>query len=74
MIKVRVIPAQGIRIPDNAMPKGSSSEKVMLPPEGKVVEETIYWLKRERDGDVRIERTSESTPVSAGAKSVKAGE
>jgi hypothetical protein len=72
MSKIFVIPSPGIRIPDPATPKGAKSSVAMIPPEGKFVDSSPFWTRREREGDVAI--TSGPANVSAGAKSAKAGE
>lgn len=48
--RIHVVPAKGLRVldPVNRQP---------LPPEGKEVERSTYWLRRERDGDVTIAAT-----------------
>jgi Protein of unknown function (DUF2635) len=75
MSKIYVIPSPGIRVPDPSVPKGTPSRQAMIPPEGKLVDESTYWIRREREGDVKITAApSDSKTLSAGAKSVKAGE
>jgi hypothetical protein len=75
MSKIFVIPSPGIRIPDPSTPKGSKSVAAMIPPEGKLVDSSTYWIRREREGDVAIATApSDSKTISAGVKSAKAGE
>jgi Protein of unknown function (DUF2635) len=74
MSKIFVIPSPGIRIPDPATPKGAKSAAAMIPPEGKLVEASTYWTRREREGDVTITDPSNSKTISAGVKNAKAGE
>jgi len=75
MSKIFVIPAPGIRVPDPTTPKGAKSAVAMIPPEGKLVDESTYWIRREREGDVKITAApSDSKTISAGVKSAKAGE
>ena len=49
MEKIYVVPAKGLRVLDPARKPPSP-----LPPEGKEVERTTYWLRREREGDVTV--------------------
>lgn len=46
---VKVIPAEGLVVRDDRT-------GTIVPAEGKLVEESIYWLRRERAGDVTIEQ------------------
>lgn len=48
---VHLTPAKGLRVIDPATGEP-------LPPEGKVVEWTTHWARREKDGDVEITKTS----------------
>lgn len=45
MDKIHVVPAQGLKVVDPATNEA-------LPPEGKEVEHTTYWIRRLNDGDV----------------------
>lgn len=47
-----VIPAAGMKVPDPAHPKRSPA--YLLPPEGREVEDSLYWTRRVRDGDVSV--------------------
>lgn len=44
-MKMYVIPKSGFKIPDPSL-------NDHLPPEGRNVEKTTYWIRRLRDGDV----------------------
>ncbi len=44
-MKMYVIPKSGFKIPDPSL-------NDHLPPEGRNVEKTTYWVRRLRDGDV----------------------
>lgn len=67
MSKIYVIPKQGMMVPDPNVRSRKSSD-VRLPAEGKEVDDSTYWQRRLRDGDVTI-----GTKPKA-AKSAKAGE
>jgi hypothetical protein len=60
MAQIYVIPAEGLLVPDPAAI--GSSEQVRLPAEGKLVEDTNYWQRRLRHGDVTI-RAAAPEPV-----------
>jgi hypothetical protein len=47
-----VIPAAGMKVPDPAHPKRSPA--YFLPAEGREVEDSLYWTRRVRDGDVTV--------------------
>ena len=64
MSKIYVIPKQGMMVPDPNVRSRNSSD-VRLPAEGKDVDDSPYWQRRLRDGDV----TTGTKP-----KSAKAGE
>ena len=63
---IYVIPASGMLVPDPSEVGGS--DQVRLPAQGKEVEDSTYWQRRLRDGDVTIGRA----PVVAVSK--KGGE
>lgn len=65
-----VIPAAGLSVPDPA----ATGRDVMLPPEGRRVRVSGYWEKRERHGDVTIERSTSVPVLSSDADASKAGE
>lgn len=75
MSKILFVPSPGIRVPDPSTPKGVPSRQAMIPPEGKIVEESTFWIRREREGDGKILPVpADSKTISAGVKSAKAGE
>lgn len=72
MTKIYVIPKEGMMVPDPQM-KGSSTQ-VRLPSEGKLVDDSTYWQRRLKDGDVAMGKPPANKAPIADAKSVKAGE
>lgn len=50
-MKIHVTPAENVQVAD---PDAND----FLPPEGREVERSIYWIRREADGDVTV-----STPT-----------
>ena len=53
--RIVVVPKQGARVldPTNAEP---------IPAQGKEVERTTYWLRREREGDVTVKAVPAKKP------------
>lgn len=64
---IKVIPAEGVIVRDDRT-------ATIVPEEGKLVEESIYWLRRARAGDVTIEEVSEAPTAAPQPAPVAEGE
>ena len=60
MARVLATPAEGMRV---RKPDG-----VPLKPEGEPVERDSFWLRRERDGDVKLSEIAEEVPADVSSK------
>lgn len=54
MSKIYVIPKAGLMVPDPSVRGRKKSSEVRLPEGGKLVEDSNYWQRRLRDGDVSL--------------------
>ena len=64
MGKIYVVPREGLMVPDKDVLGGSDA--VRLPPEGKEVEESTYWIRRRDDGDVTFGRPESAAAAKKG--------
>lgn len=76
MAKIYVTPKAGITSLPDPCAMGTASRDVCLPPEGKFVDDSVYWRRRAREGDVTITSgpAQKNALVSKPEKGGKAGE
>lgn len=48
---IHVIPREGVKVPD---PEQAGTPGRHLPPEGRTVEPSDFWVRRLQDGDVTL--------------------